>query len=223
MPSGSPAAAPSPGAWGGGAGTTPEQMMMMMMMEMFMRPEREKNDLATVSGKAYRRMHILKNRVYSEPEVVIQQYIDEVRLRMGVEDGDVWQLWQYTEKLNWGRMTGMKRIHHHLHHCLALSLKGQRRQSEAYQAQLLRAVWQSALDGADWSTASLLLPGEDPISRVATAATETEMEAIVAYQEAQRKLKKKEAPRAGEEEDDEPGKGKGAWKRKPKDEKGKDK
>ncbi len=82
------------------AGLSSEQQLMMFIMEMFLKPERERNELATVAGKAYRRMHAMKNRVYQEPENVIQQYIDEVRRRLGVEDGDVWQLWQYTERLN---------------------------------------------------------------------------------------------------------------------------
>ncbi len=60
-------------------------------------------------------MRVTKNRVYQEPDAVIQQYIDEVQLRLGVDDGDVWQLWQFIEKLGWGRMMGMRRIHHHLH------------------------------------------------------------------------------------------------------------
>ena len=67
----------------------------------------------------------------------------------------------------------------------------------------------------------VVLPEE--VQGIRAFGSETEMEAIVAYQEAQRKLKKKEVPRAGEEEDEEQGKGKGAWKRKPKDDKGKDK
>ncbi len=88
----------------------------------------------------------------------------------------------------WKNMAGMKRLHHHLSHILALSLKGRVIESQAYTCQLLKAMHQMALDNGGWNVASLLLPGEDPCSRPGFAASEGEIERIVQYQESIRKL-----------------------------------
>jgi hypothetical protein len=75
---------------------------------------------------------------------------------------------------------------------------------------MLRALHQVALDGGTWSTASLLLPRQDPIYREQFGATGEELEAIVAYQEAMKKLKpRQDQPGGGK------GEGKGADKKTP--------
>jgi hypothetical protein len=150
---GSPAAQPQE-AWTPAGGTS-EQQMIMMMVETFVRQN--------VAGKAHRQMPMTKSRVCQGPDAGRRHYINEVRLRTSVKDGDAWQLWRFTEKLNWGRMVGMMSIHHHPHHCLALSPNGRRRQGEARMTQPLRAVWQSALNRGNWEKAALLPPSEDQV------------------------------------------------------------
>ena len=101
-------------------------------------------------------------------------------LQIGVEDGDVWQLWMYTQKINWGKLRGLQRCHYHLSRVLSLLLKGENKQGQAYLVQL---------DGGHWRTASLILPVRDPIFTEEFGATERELEAVSSYQEAIGRLK----------------------------------
>ena len=171
---------------------TQDQMFNMMMLHMMSRLQRDGPGSST-AGRSVRRMHSIKNQVYTAPEATIQAYLEEVKRKLGVEEHDPWQLWQMTGAIQWGRMQGMRRIHHHLGHVVALSLKGRRREAEAYGCQLLRSIHQSCLDGGGWETASLLLPGEDPVSKSGFAATEAQLEAICAFQETVKKLKSKKS------------------------------
>ncbi len=56
---------------------------------------------------------------------------------------------------------------------------------------MLKAINQAALDNGDWEVANCLLPGDDVCSRQGFAVGEAELERIVGYQEAMRKLKAK--------------------------------
>ena len=67
--------------------------------------------------------------------------------------------------------------------------------------QLLRAVHQTVLDKGSWDTASLLLPTQDPCHRELFGATQGELETIIAYQDALKKVKKG-VPVLGEHEDE---------------------
>ena len=53
---------------------------------------------------------------------------------------------------------------------------------------MLRALHQVSLDGGGWQTAKLLLPRGDPLEKESFGASEKELEATVAYQEALRRI-----------------------------------
>ena len=91
-------------------------------------------------------------------------------------------------------MQGLKRVHYHLSKILALSLKGKKHVSEAYTVRLLRAIHQCCIDNGSWDSASHLLPGKDPCERNLFGGTEAELEAIVGYREALKKLQKGSPP-----------------------------
>ena len=162
-------------------------MVRMMMMQQMMR--KEKADKEDGGGKAFKRVHNLRHRVQEEPRVIVGDYLSQIMDKMGVEDGDSWQPWHFTSKISWGRLAGLRRVHFHLSHILTLQLRGQNLQSQAYTVQLLRALHQVSLDGGGWQTAMLLLPKADPLQKEAFGATERELEAIVAYQEAMKRIK----------------------------------
>ena len=75
-------------------------------------------------------------------------------------------------------------------HILAISSRGDHKQAEAYIVQLCRCLHQVALDSGMWATGALLLPKPDPLFKQTTGGTEEELEAIIAYQEAMKRLKK---------------------------------
>ncbi len=135
-----------------------------------------------------KRLYAQKNRVYSDPEAVVQAYLRDVWAKMGIEPGDPWQLWQLSGTIPFARMTGMKRIHHHLSHILALPLKGKARASQAYSCMLIRPIHQMVVDNGNWDTANCFLPREDVCGKTAFASTEADLEGVVAYQEALKKL-----------------------------------
>ena len=197
---------------------------MMMIMQQMTKMERQWNeegadgDLAR-GGKAFRKVHQMRKRVDRAPIQVVDLYLEEVRRKLGAEPGDPWQPWHYTERIQWGRMLGLKRVHYHLSKILGRILAGQVDQSAAHVVQLLRAVHQTVLDGGSWETSGLLMPDEDPVRRVGWGATERELEAISGYRDALSKLTK---GRRNDEEDPPTGAGKdknkkGAGKGKDKD------
>jgi hypothetical protein len=88
------------------------------------------------------------------------------------------------------KMYGLKRVHWHLSHVLTYSLAGRHAEAEAYMVQILRAIHQSVLDGGQWHTAVLLLPGEDPCQKESFGATERELQIIAGYRDAHRRITK---------------------------------
>ena len=146
-----------------------------------------------------RRLQKLKGRIEAEPEAIVGQYLADITDRLGVEEGDAFQPWMWTEKIQWGKLAGLLRVHFHLSHILSLLLKGRKSQGKADIVQLLRSLHQVSLDGGVWSTASLLLPKPDPLYRETFGATEVELEAIVAYQEAMKKIKSNYVPKEDSE------------------------
>jgi hypothetical protein len=204
-------------------GADQQQNMQTLMMMAYMNQMSRQGQDGDMSGhKAFRRVHKLKQRVYTQPEEVVNQYLTELVDRMGIEAGDAWAVWQYTQKLPWGRNQGLMRAHFHASHCLQLSLRGQHRCAQAYLVQLCRALYQVALDRGSWETASLFLPRTDPAQRDMWGGTEQELEAAAAYNEAMKKMRKNHPSEwtAQQDNKDKDPKGKGKGKGKDKDDKG---
>ena len=158
---------------------TNQMLMMMMMNQMKNADLGGENDRG---GRAFRKIHSIRQKCEKQPEQVVAAYLDEVMAHLGAEQGDLWQPWQMTRTIHWGNMAGLHRCHFHVSHILRLSLKAENRRAEAYLVQLLRALHQVALDGGTWATGSLLLPTRDPLFKQACGGTEEELEAIVSYQ-----------------------------------------
>jgi len=185
-----------------------DQVIMMALMELLKKQRSQTEEQP--GGKAVRRLQKLRSRVETEPEAIVGQYLQDIMDKLGTEPGDSFQPWMWTSRINWGKLAGLHRVHFHLSHILGLSLKGKKKQAEAYTVQLLRSLHQVSLDNGMWSTASLLLPRPDPIYRENFGATETELEAVVGYQEALKKIRNKTA--AEEPTDDKDAKAKGGAK-----------
>ena len=87
-------------------------------------------------------------------------------------------------------------------------------------AQILKSLHQVALDQGAWLSAQHLLPGGDPIDRVAFGGSHQEMEAIAGYHDAIRKLKRGQGSEDTKKEPKGKGAGKGAGKDKEKEKDG---
>lgn len=169
-------------------GMDTNSMMMMFMMDQFRRQEQHGSQES--GGKAFKKVHSMRKKCELMPEKVVSTYLDDCMDRLGAEPGDLWQPHQVSAKINWGNMAGLHRCHYHLSHILAISLRGDHKQAEAYIVQLCRCLHQVALDSGTWATGALLLPKPDPLFKQTTGGTEEELEAIIAYQEAMKRLKK---------------------------------
>ena len=184
------------------------QVIMMALMEL-LKKQKSGNE-EQPGGKAVRRLQKLRSRVETEPEAIVGLYLEEIMDKLGTEPGDAFQPWMWTSRISWGKLAGLHRVHFHLSHILGLSLKGKKKQAEAYTVQLLRSLHQVSLDNGMWSTAALLLPRPDPIYRENFGATETELEAVVGYQEALKKIRSKtQTDDGGDDKDAKPPKGGG--------------
>ena len=85
-------------------------------------------------------------------------------------------------------MKGLHRIHLHLSHLLTLNLRGKHDQASAYCVQLLKAIYQVAMDDGSWTDAALLLNAKDPLTKEEFGANESELEIIAANREALQRL-----------------------------------
>ena len=176
------------GSAGGASGADLVQLATLQLLMKMAKNEGGSDGVAGSAGRAVRRVHQMRNKPLTKPDATVLEYIEDTREEVGAEDGEPWQLWSLTEKLQWGKMQGLRRIHFHLSHILTMSLRGNRRQSEAYIAVLLRAVRQVQLDGGNWDNAMLLLPRRDPCAPRRFAATEADLETIVAYRDSMKRL-----------------------------------
>ena len=70
-------------------------------------------------------MHEQRRWFWVQLQAVVVEYIEEIMGKLGVSEGDVWQLWHFTEKkVNWHHFKVLVRIHWHLSHVLALLMGG---------------------------------------------------------------------------------------------------
>ena len=121
---------------------------------------------------------------------LINEYLGDVRLRLGAEAGDPWQLWHMTNEISWQRNMGLKRTHWYVSHAVGYLIKGQHEIGTAYLCQFLRALHQSAVEQGDWTTACLMMPGHDPCGRDPYGCAEEDLHVIAACKDAQRRLEK---------------------------------
>ena len=131
-------------------------------------------------GRAYRRLHKMKRRIEDRPMELITESLGDVRLRLGAEAGDPWQLWHMTNEISWQRNMGLKRTHWYVSHAVGYLIKGQHKIGTAYLCQFLRALHQSAVEQGDWTTACLMMPGHDPCGRDPYGCAEEDLHVIAA-------------------------------------------
>ncbi len=112
---------------------------MLQSLQAVQRKLAEDSEVAS-GGKAFKQLHRMKRKVFERPVQVVEEHLGDTRLRLGAETQDAWQLWLLTERISWGKMLGLKRVHWYLSHALAHSVRGENEISAAYQATILRAL-----------------------------------------------------------------------------------
>ena len=146
--------------------------------------------------------------------------MSKVLQNLGVTDPrQIWQLKEFSKKIRpqFGRMTGIWRCHHATCEVLQMLVEGHYQHATAMVVQLLKAQHQAAINQGSWEIASMLIPTEDPLSRVEFGGDHEEMQRIQSHRRALRDLRTTMArsPQGDMEEPEHAG-GKSAGKKKKK-------
>jgi hypothetical protein len=153
----------------------------------------------TATPTRTRRRSPRRKRFAKEPHRITQTFLDRVQEQLGVSHaGQVWLLRDFSRKLLpvFGKMRGLWRCHLIMAEALQHLAENRQEHAGAVLSLGLQAVHQAAIDRGDWSTSTLLLPWEDPLSRQVFGAGERELEEIHAYRKALRELQTRHGMKA---------------------------
>jgi len=179
------------------------QLHMMQMMAKMSKPsdggESDDDDDLTSSlvgprasaTGAVSKYNKLKLRHTNNPKRNIRLYVDEVRRRLGVQQGQPWNFADDTRKLNMGRFSSMVRVHTALGEVLHLQLQNKHLAATSLVVQLLKSIHQMTLDQGSWKLAWLLTFLPDPLSRPRFGGTEEELETLSSFVKSLDELEKR--------------------------------
>jgi hypothetical protein len=132
-----------------------------MMLEQMMKREEgaghDSGDPTGTVGQAVAHLDEMQLRVKADPISVTISYVDEVKKELGVSEEEAWALWHMTGTVVWGKMLGLRRVHHHVSHIAQHLVKEESDVALAYVGQLLRALHQVAWDKGAWTDAYFML------------------------------------------------------------------
>jgi hypothetical protein len=77
-------------------------MQVSMTLQMLRNSNRETGEGS--GHRAFRRMHKIRERPLKQPGKVVVEYIQEAKEKLGVEDGDIWQIYNLTKHYYWSLM-----------------------------------------------------------------------------------------------------------------------
>ncbi len=168
------------------------QLQTLLLAQLIMKLQDRDGESTELSGagRTVRKLRKQQDRMTTEPRRVVNEYLSDFMQQMGPEPGDKWQVYHHNRHIQWGRIRGLQRCHYHVGHAMALLLRGEQVQAEAYLALLLRALHQVCLDGGAWDTAALFMPAADPIDKERFGGSHAQLEVVAAYREAIKKLGK---------------------------------
>ena len=146
---------------------------------------------ATGVERSLKSLHSMKKRIHARPREVIEDSIQTVKERLGVEDGQAWALSDLNRRISWGRQKLMQRMHFMLGEIFTRLDRGEALEAQALTAQCMKAVHQAALDDGKWQVAWHSTSLRDPLRPERFAGSEKEIEAISAYIKAQDDLEQK--------------------------------
>ena len=149
----------------------------------------------------------MRKRFHSHPAGITETYMSKVLQNLGVTDPrQVWQLKDFSKKIRpqFGRMTGIWRCHHATSEILQMLVDGHVEHATALTVQLLKAQHQAAINQGSWEIAAMLLPTEDPLSRVEFGGDHEEMKRIQSWRRGMRDLRTSVARAPGQDVDEEP-------------------
>ena len=137
-------------------------------------------------------LHSLRRRFRERPLDSVMAYRQRVMRKLGVSifDGGIASApWQHTDfshkiKPQFGKMSGLWRIHFALGKCLSLAEEKKSELLAGTLVQTLKAIHQVAIDSGNWSNAVLLLPWQDPLARELWAGEDAEMATAARYSRA---------------------------------------
>lgn len=135
----------------------------------------------------------MRKKIFREPWAHRRRYREAVKLALGVKSPEqVWQYRDHSRKVlgSFSRFRSFWRCHYSISEALAAFYQGLTGEGCCHLVQLQKAIHQAALDGGDWSSATLLLMHQDPLSRSRWGGGEDEMHQVCGYRKALADLQK---------------------------------
>ena len=154
------------------------------------------SEVGTQTKSRLRGILRLRRRLRRKPLKYVKAYTNKIKMKLGAEDErKMWRYSDYSWKLNsrFGKLRTMWRLHYVLSETLQIAVSGNAELTAAFIVQLLKSLHQCAEDGGDWSTASLMLPVEDPLTQDSFGGSPEELMMCHAYKSAMADLKKKKS------------------------------
>ncbi len=102
FPPGAPTGRPQTAALQPPASLGQNDVMTLLMLQMMAKLQKDggtSGEAPTGEGRAAARLLTQKNRVYSEPHSVMNEYVEDARRKLGAESGDAWQLWNLSSQI----------------------------------------------------------------------------------------------------------------------------
>jgi hypothetical protein len=133
-------------------------------------------------------LQLIRRTYRRHPEKLVKAYVHLVRERTGITDPREYfalQLYSRAVRNQFGRHTGLFRIHHYASLVMDLGvIQGLPLQAFALLGQLLKAVHQVALSNGSWELAALMIPASDPLGPARFAGDYAELSAVASYRDA---------------------------------------
>ncbi len=151
-------------------------------------------------------VHRLRRRVLTRPKKVLEEYVCDVKDRLGItSDQQIFHLrdWSKRVRSRFGRLRGLWRCHNMLSEILQRQITGEHQIASAMVVQMQKVLVQVSVDMGNWDTAQLLWPLADMEETIAFGGGESEMRAAHRYKKALAELKgtgKKKAEGTASEE-----------------------
>jgi hypothetical protein len=134
----------------------------------------------------------MRKELYANPEKVTAEYMEKVKLDLGVTDPSQYFHMRDLARRNQGRFARMKgflRVYTKIGDVLDHQNHGRTAVASALLCQAQKACLQMALDGGSWENAKLLWPETDIQSVTEFGGTETEMRMVHQYKKAVTEIK----------------------------------
>ena len=145
----------------------------------------------TSAGKAFAAMEAQRNKVYSQPGRIVEEFRRMAMDELGADLGTPWRFRDLHRRVNWGQMKSMQRCFIQDVCVLDLMEQGLYREAHAQVVQNAKSKHQMSLDGGSWRVAWQFSGLADPLTKKKWAGTARELEVYADVVRAEDEIQKR--------------------------------